>query len=209
MPDSDPSPSSAFIHKLKRVQERTGTDIVLRLSPRILTMPLPMKQHDDPFFPFGRAIITATRDLAVGYMFDLWDYLALGAAGAIALERTIHFAGAEVITLLNGLFSGAGYAALWDETAFNVDAVTLAAMNDLPGYRQRADRQAFLLHQDAHTTDPTGVALFRPDDGILTVPEDNNHRITLRVIGDEAVYAGHGEDFAQVARQVLEQKLHE
>src|SRR4051812_25649910 len=94
------------------------------MSPRLTKMPLPMQRYDDPFLPFGKAIIAATQDLVCAYVFDLAAYLAIGAAGAVALERTIAFVGENNLTVLHAWFADSGYISAAE--AFGVDAVTLA-----------------------------------------------------------------------------------
>jgi len=195
-----------FVEKLKRIQVANQTGLVLKISLQMVQMPLPMKQHDDPFFPFGRAIIAATQDLVCGYMFDVWDYLAIGAAGAIALERTVNYARSESVTILNGRFAGVGYAMLTDETAFNADAVTLANASDLSAYHQRPDREAFVWQSGIDRVElPLDIAVYYIDRDELTVPEGGKQTITLRVLGEDALYAGHGEDYAEHTRKVVEQ----
>lgn len=193
-----------FIAKLRRIQAEKQSDLILRISPRIIAMPLPMKRHDDPFLPFGKAIITATRDLVCGYMFDLAAYLRIGAAGAIALERTISYVAGEVITILDGCFASTAYAEISDENAFMVDAVTLAHAPDAHAYLTRTDRAAFVtLHDNAtaQAKNQPGEQIetaYMPQTGVLRVYDD-----LLRVVGDEALYAGHGEDYADETRRVL------
>src|SRR5690606_27503216 len=94
-----------FFKKLRNaVQSRSSTTLVL-LSPAFEKMPLPMQRYDEPFLPFGKAIIDATHDLVAGYVFDLEAYLIPGAAGMIALERTISYLPSDLIEVLPGAFS--------------------------------------------------------------------------------------------------------
>ena len=101
----------SFSVRLRAAQAARDSDLALMLSPRLAQMPLPMQRYDDPFLPFGKAIIDATRDLVCAYVFDLAAYLALGAAGAVALERTIAYAGTDdaTVTILHAPFVGAAY----------------------------------------------------------------------------------------------------
>ena len=73
-------------------------------------MPYPMQRYDDPFLPYGRAVIDATSDIACAYVFDLAAYLSIGASGAIALERTIAYVPSPSLTILHGMFTRAEYA---------------------------------------------------------------------------------------------------
>lgn len=138
-------------------------------------MPLPIQRYDDPFLPFGKAIIGATRDLLCGYMFDLAAYLALGAAGAVALERSIAYVGGEVAKILHGPFASPDYAEM--AGAFNVDAVTLTEPVYAETYLQ-ADIGVFTL-------DGAGEAgTYSTENSTLTLDD-----IVLRLLGDDIVYA--------------------
>lgn len=182
-----------FQDKLEGCARRS--DNVLLLTPEVMKMPLPIKRYDDPFFPFGRALIDATRDLVCGYMFDLASYLAIGAAGAIALERTISYAMGECLLVLHGPFSGAGYARISDENAFGVDAVTISDLQDIGAYRARPDRGVFYVGDGMV---PDGVGVYVPEDERLI-----QGVVSLRVFGEEVIYAGSGEDWAGVIREKL------
>lgn len=97
----------------------------LLIAPRINRMPLPIQRFDDPFLPFSKAIIDATRDLVSLYMLDVMAYLALGGAGGVALERTIDYINDEVPVILDtmlGLPNGAG---LLDRLSFGGDGYTV------------------------------------------------------------------------------------
>jgi hypothetical protein len=195
--------ATSFIEKLEAFRNVRHTDIGLLLAPHLSMMPLPIQGYDDPFFPFGRAIVDATRDLVCMYMFDLASYLLLGAAGAIALERTIAYASRDVLTILHGPFVGQGYAGVMDESAFAVDGVTLADGQYLDVYVQRLDRGALIVR----TGD--SIILDAPDTGgfywqgaqLITLPgsDDQTLRLRLAVLKDIQ-----GEDFTERVRGELE-----
>jgi hypothetical protein len=103
---------------------RTGKPI-LRLNPHVLRLPLAIQRYDDPFLPYGKAIVGATRDIVGAYMFDLASYLALGGAGAVALERTVDYVGGDIVTILHGAFSAPEYVVLCDVLSFGVDYITV------------------------------------------------------------------------------------
>ena len=105
------------------------------LIPRLTKMPLPIQRYDDPFLPFGKAIIDATRDLVCAYVFDLAAYLALGAAGAVALERTIAYVGDDDVTVLHLHVPHSREAMSKRRPWLRVDAVTLADERDVDAYR--------------------------------------------------------------------------
>ncbi len=175
-----------FDAKLRQACAARG-DRLLYLRPVLTQMPLPIQRYDDPFLPFSKAIINATCDLVCGYLFDFAAYLTLGAAGAVALERAIAYAGADsaTITILHAPLWGVDFARAMGETAFNVDAVTLVRAEDTTAYA--AEGVGALL---VDAVDFAGGAMRHAD-------------LTLRLIGDVVVYAGRGDDFAEQARAAL------
>ncbi len=115
-----------FIEKWRAAQQENQSRLALGLAPHMSDLPAPIIKYDDPFLPFSRAIIEATADMVALYVFDLASYLALGAAGARALERSIPLVPDHIPTVLDGPFWTAGYARAAFADAFAVDAVTLA-----------------------------------------------------------------------------------
>jgi hypothetical protein len=103
------------------------------------------QQYDDPFLPYMRSIYAATEELVCAYLFSFADYLAIGAAGAIALERSIALVSETHITILDARFSVADYERVWDEAAFGCDAVTITTDAPLTAFQKRTDRQAFTV----------------------------------------------------------------
>jgi hypothetical protein len=180
---------SNFQDKLHNIQTAKGTDRALLISPRLMKMPLPMQRFDDPFLPFGRAIISATQDFVCAYIFDLAAYLAIGAAGAVALERTIASVDEMTITILHGPFVGSGYIEVAE--AFSVDGLTLAHEDDAADY-QIAGFGILIVSE-------------KFIDGLLPVDgtTDGNKTLRLTVFGENALYAGLGEDFAERVRAAL------
>jgi hypothetical protein len=181
-----------FLDKVRRLHAES--DLVLLLRPEVMKMPLPIRRYDDPFLPFGKAIIKQTRNVVCGYMFDLAAYLAIGAAGAIALERTLSYIAGEKLAIIHGAFASAAFATISDENAFAADAVTLAPGADVGAYIQRADRGALTITSN-HIVD------YRYD---ITANTLTLTDVTLRVIGDDVVYADSSDDFAQAIRSQLE-----
>lgn len=116
-----------FVDKWIQAQQKNKSLLAIGIAPRLVEMPAPIMRYDDPFLPFGRTIIENTQDLVCAYVFDLAGYLALGAAGARALERTIPIVPDTIPRILHGPFVTAAYVNMAE--AFAVDAVTLAAEN--------------------------------------------------------------------------------
>ena len=166
------------------------------MHPRLEQMPLPIQRHDDPFLPFGKAIIIATRDLVCGYMFDVAAYLALGAAGAVALERTIAYVGDHSLSILQGPFASADYAQAAGAGAFNVDAVTLTNADDTQAYH-REDVGVFVLGNERED-----VGAFDVENSMLLLDG-----IVLRLLGNDVLYAGRGDDFAEQVRAAVKAQI--
>ncbi|MBC7870934.1 MAG: hypothetical protein H7Y09_08855 [Chitinophagaceae bacterium] len=195
-----------FVDKLATIHNSRKRGFALILAPRIERLPLPIQTYDDPFLPFGKAIINATRDLVSAYLFDLAAYLALGAAGAIALERTINYAGGDSITVLHGAFATPAYARINDEGAFNADAVTVIDNHHLEAFTSRPKRGVFIIRSgEAKMMDPPGkVGIYWQEIGLLTISNKVGEAINLRVLGDSVIYASLADDFAEQARAALE-----
>jgi hypothetical protein len=189
--------SDIFIKKLEQVIQTNQTHVVLRISPYLMRMPAPVKAYDDPFLPFGKAVINATRDVVAGYIFDFPAYLAIGAAGAVALERTMAYVDRALITIIDGQFSGAGYVHMADEGTFNADALILADDKHLSAYTARPDRSAFVTDDHTPHSAPTGGIFWHVTDE-LTIGD-----IRLKIVGDDVVYADGTAHFGDSLHEAL------
>lgn len=183
------------MNRLLTKLNRRNSDLILLLAPRLAKMPAPIQPIDDPFLPFGKAIINATSDLLAGYMFDLAAYMALGAAGMVALERTIAYVGEGAITILHGPFASPDYAAAAGAAAFNVDVVTLTEARFADEYL-RHGVATFALNSSSHSS------IYLPEQARFMV--DNT---TLRLLGEDVLYADGTERFADVVRARIEAEL--
>ncbi|MEP7288013.1 MAG: hypothetical protein ABI947_19850 [Chloroflexota bacterium] len=118
---------TAFNDLLATAQADHQSTLAVGLAPVVARLPYEIQRYDDPFLPFGKAVIDSTIDLVCAYVFHLGAYLALGAAGAVALERTLAYVPTNVIRILHGPFATAEYVQAAFEDAFDAHAVTLAA----------------------------------------------------------------------------------
>jgi orotidine-5'-phosphate decarboxylase len=196
----------SFSAKLAAIQAQNQSEIGLVIAPQLERLPLPIQRYDDPFFPFGKAIIGATHDLVCAYIFDLAAYLALGAAGAIALERTIDYAGSEIITILHGAFALPAFAQLSDENSFGVDALTINDKRYIETFTARPDRGVFILStcKTAPNNKRDREGIYWLEDNLLTIGCEEERILQIRTV----VYAGQGDDFTQVLRSQIEQMRH-
>lgn len=183
-----------FVSKVNRLAQERGR-VVLSLNPRPFLLPLPIQRYDDPYLPFGKAVIQATRPYVAGYLFDFAAYLGMGAAGAVALERTIAYAAQDSLTILHGPFTGTGYSAAMDTTGFGVDALTVTRENDLQHYLTNPPYAAFLTGDEVAGEGGT----FNEAARVLRVGG-----LALRVTDDSVLYAGGQADFADQIVAALE-----
>ncbi|MCA9909226.1 MAG: hypothetical protein KC519_11300 [Anaerolineae bacterium] len=171
------------------------------LSPRLAALPLPILRYDDPFLPFGKDSISATRDLACVYVFDLAAYMALGAPGVVALERTIHYAnaGGDVLTVLHGPLASACYLTACGETAFAVAGVTVSDPALVDVYAAQHEAGVFVVG----VPEWGGSRLVITGEATQLTVVAQDQQIVIPLGGDAVVYASRGEDFALAARARL------
>ncbi len=128
-------------------QDRSNSTLAIGLAPSVKKLPPSILRFDEPLLPFGKAVIDATGNLVCAYVFHLAPYLALGGAGAVALERTMAYVPARVLKILHGPFASADYAPAVFEDAFGANAVTLAPTVDpavVTAFTQASDHAAFV-----------------------------------------------------------------
>ncbi|MEL7432808.1 MAG: hypothetical protein AAFN11_02575 [Chloroflexota bacterium] len=189
-----------FVEKI----DMTNSDIILFLNPQFENLPLPITRFDDPFFPFSKEIISATQDLVAGYMFDMASYLAMGGAGAVALERTIRYVPRDRITILHGPFTGTGYSPMADVTGFGAQAITVTTPDDLMTYTENVPHAAFMMtSQNTELLDVGGI--YVSDSNQLLYKHTNSETRTLRITDDAILYTSKLDNFAQVVREKVSQ----
>lgn len=157
----------SYLHKLQAAQERNNSWLCIGLDPDPARLPLPTMQWDEPVLPFNKAIIDATVDLVCAYKPNLGFYLQWGAAGVIALERTIAYIPDAIPVVLDCKTGDIGHTqAAWGAGLFDVwevDAVTVnpyvGADAIVPMVGERPDRAVYVL---ARTSNP-GAAQFQGD----------------------------------------------
>lgn len=156
-----------YLQKLKAIQERNNSWLCVGLDPDPARLPLPTMQWDEPVLPFNKAIVDATADLVCAYKPNLGFYLQWGAAGIIALERTLAYIPDDTPIVIDCKTGDIGHTqAAWAAGLFdvwNVDAVTVnpyvGADAILPMIGDRPDRAVYVL---ARTSNP-GAVQFQGD----------------------------------------------
>lgn len=195
-----------FAQKLASIQHAKRSNIALLLAPRLPVMPLPMARYDDPFLPFGKAIIDATQDLVCAYVFDLAAYLAIGAAGAVALERTLAYVNADAVKILHMPFASSAYVQAVSENAFDVDAVTVTDVQFMPAYLQIPQMGAFVVIQGASGNYDVAGNVYWVDEDLFTLMNGDKDVLMMHLAGEKVLYSGYGDEFAGQVRAAVEQQ---
>ena len=154
---------------------------VLELAPRLDRLPFHIQRYDDPVLPLCREIIDASSHAVAGYWLDMAAFLATGAAGIRALERTLAYIPHGHIRILHGPFVGAGYADMAAPHIFDLDAITVTEAADEQFYRQHFPYTAIRA-----ATDSSAISV-----------RLNERTITMTRL-DSSLYHGlYGDDFQQ------------
>jgi orotidine-5'-phosphate decarboxylase len=151
-----------YIEKLQAIQKSNQSWLCVGLDPDPARLRVDYLQWDEPVLPYNKAIIDATADLVCAYKPNLGFYLQWGAAGVIALERTIAYIPKHIPIILDCKTGDIGHTqAAWAVGAFDewgVDAVTVnpfvGAEAVLPMIGDRADKAVYIL---ARTSNPGAV----------------------------------------------------
>lgn len=152
----------SYLEKVEAAQARNNSWLCVGLDPDPARLPLPAMQWDEPVLPFNKAIVDATADLVCAYKPNLGFYLQWGAAGVIALERTIAYIPDHIPVLVDCKTGDIGHtqtawaAGLFD--VWQVDAVTVnpfvGADAVVPMVGQRPERAVYVL---ARTSNPSAT----------------------------------------------------
>jgi orotidine-5'-phosphate decarboxylase len=151
-----------YLEKLFAAQEKNDSWLCVGLDPDPARLRVDALKWDEPVLPFNRAIIDATIDLVCAYKPNLGFYLMWGAAGIIALERTIAYIPNHIPVILDcktgdiGHTQGAWAMGLFDE--WQVDAVTVNPFVGqeavVPMIGERPDNAIYIL---ARTSNPSAT----------------------------------------------------
>lgn len=154
-----------YLEKLKTIQDRNHSWLCVGLDPVPERLPLEhITRYDEPVLPFNKKIVEATADLVCAYKPNLGFYLQWGAAGIIALERTIAYIPDDIPVILDcktgdiGHTQGAWARGLFEQ--WRVDAITVnpyvGADSVAPMVAGRADKAIYVL---ARTSNPSAPQL--------------------------------------------------
>jgi hypothetical protein len=193
-----------FGEKLAQIQREKHTDTALLLAPRLAKLPYPIARFDDPFLPFAKAQIDATQSSVCAYVFELAAYLAIGAAGAVALERTLAYIPNHALKILHAPFASIHYAQAASDDAFNVDAVTVTDLQYMQAYLQIPHMGAFVVIGGQSNNYAVAGNVYWIDEGLFTLVVGSKDFLQIRLAGEDVLYAGRGEDFAAQTRAAVE-----
>lgn len=151
-----------YLEKLKSVQEQNNSWLCIGLDPSLERLRVDFRKWDEPILPYNRSIIDATADLVCAYKPNLGFYLQWGAAGIIALERTIAYIPRHIPIILDCKTGDIGHTqAAWGNGLFDewmVDAVTVNPFvgSDavLPMIGDCPDKAVYIL---AHTSNKSAT----------------------------------------------------
>jgi len=156
-----------YLDKLLAAQEANQSWLCVGLDPQPEFMPVEAAKWDEPVLPFNRRIIEATADLVCAYKPNLGFYLQWGAAGVIALERTIAAIPDHIPVILDAKIGDIGNTqeawgrGLFDE--WGVDAITVNPYVGADAVRPLlAGRPAKAVYVLARTSNP-GAPQFQGD----------------------------------------------
>nr|MCU0481453.1 hypothetical protein [Anaerolineae bacterium] len=117
---------------------------------------------------------------------------------------TMAYVDSPLITVIDGQFSGAGYAHMIDEGTFNADAVILADDKHVSAYLTRPDRTAFVTHDDDFNELSRPYGIFWRKSNQMTI-QDTNRSFRLKMIGDEVIYGDGTAHIAETLHHTLSQ----
>ncbi|GEM_PF-431994 len=196
-----------YTDKLRAVQQTRKSDYGLMLAPKLTAMPLSIQRYDDPFLPFSKMVIQATRDLVCAYVFDFSAYFAIGAAGVVALERAIAYArgDGESIAILHVPFATRDYAPASSDTALAVDAVTLTDIKIATAYTTLNGVGAYVVTYSPEDEEVVAQANgadvgYFDVEGRLFGMGYGDDRLRIEVLTEKIIGTAMGEDFEQQIR---------
>jgi hypothetical protein len=198
---------TTFTARLQAAHACNGSRLLLGVAPMIDKLPAAVAKIDDPFLPLGKLIINATRDLVCGYVFHLANYLSIGAAGIVALERTLAYVPQGLLRVIHGPFVGPDYVRGAYEDALDAHAVTLLPQSaaDIAPYVAEPSHGAFVPPESEAlaATYPHSVGVYRAE-------SPTHARISVPGLPDthwvwgETVYKTRTIEFEDALRAALE-----
>jgi orotidine-5'-phosphate decarboxylase len=184
------------------------------LDTDIKKIPKHLLSEPDPVFLFNKAIFDATKDLCVAYKINTAFYEALGVKGWEAMEKTVHYIGAEHFKIADAKRGDIGntsdqYAKAFFET-LPFDAVTVAPYmgeDSVKPFLQHKNKWAIVLGLTSNKG-ANDFELQKTGDGLLyekvlqTVSQWGTPDNLMFVIG-----ATHASEFINIRKHIPEHFL--
>ncbi len=172
-----------YLEKLKNAQDKNNSWVCIGLDPQPDKLPIQATHlWDEPVLPFNKAIIDATADIACAYKPNLGFYLQWGAAGIIALERTIQYIPKEIPIIIDCKAGDIGHTQMaWAKGLFDEWGADAFVINPYVGrdaiepiVKNWPDKGVYVL---GRTSNPSA-----PDfQGDMTNPNDLSRQVIGRV----------------------------
>ncbi len=189
----------AYLDRLENTIRERSTHAGIVLAPRVSEMPLEIARYDDPFLPYSKAVIEAVRDRICVVVFDMAAFLAIGAAGAVALERAIAFARSDGATsaVLHMPCATEAFAPAMSDAAFAVDAVTV--MDERLSAAYAALNVATYVFGDA---DRGNEATYDAESALLR--HAGLPHLDVKLVAETVIRSARREDYLDVIRAEVE-----
>ena len=166
-----------YLEKLQQAQTRNNSWLCIGLDPDASILRTDVTKWDEPVLPFNKAIIDVTADLVCAYKPNLGFYLQWGAAGVIALERTIAYIPNDIPVILDCKTGDIGHTqAAWARGLFDewqVDAITVnpyvGSEAILPMIGERPDKGVYILARTSNQSAMDFQGDFRKREGLTAV----------------------------------------
>ncbi|GAB1420179.1 hypothetical protein MASR2M15_02620 [Anaerolineales bacterium] len=190
-----------FKDKLYHSSQTKKTNLILQIAPKVDKLPVEIQRYDDPFLPYSKALIDCSIDLVCAYYLDFAAFMALGAAGAIALERTCAYVEGSVPNILHASLGSIDYSDMLSENTLAVDAVTVKDLQIA---------QHYITHPPYGAILSEGVSA-QPEIGWLSPDHRlsfNDPSISYSLLRSDFMYQNLGLDYQQRLRDHLEALKH-
>lgn len=172
-----------YLEKLKEAQKKNNSWVCIGLDPQPDKLPIQAThQWDEPVLPFNKAIIDATADIACAFKPNLGFYLQWGAAGIIALERTVQYIPKHIPIIIDCKAGDIGHTQMaWAKGLFDQWGADAFVINPYVGrdaiepiIKQWPDKGVYVL---GRTSNPSA-----PDfQGDMDNPDDLSRKVITKV----------------------------
>jgi len=123
-----------FKNKLQAAQQVNDSWVCVGLDPVMERLPEAVREADNPFLTFGRAIVEATAELVCAFKPNLAFWLAEGSEGLSALQELVANVPDDMPVILDAKFNDVGHTAqAYARVAFEMLGVDACTINPYLG----------------------------------------------------------------------------